>query len=152
MVPTELPRCRFCGVPLSSATSHGGLCANLRRHGVLSSDAAAAAYGAVDRGDFIPEGEPYLDAAAVLGTTGAQVSAPHVHAAALELIQERAAALEVELSDSRQLRVLDLGSGCCRAGAASWLWSTSRSLRNGLAATSPRTTRTCWKENEVAWS
>ncbi|CAE8717657.1 unnamed protein product, partial [Polarella glacialis] len=79
--------------------------------GFVVCDAAAAAYGAVDRGDFIPEGEPYLDAAAVLGTTGAQVSAPHVHAAALELIQERAAALEVELSDSRQLRVLDLGSG-----------------------------------------
>lgn len=33
------------------------------------------------------DADPYLDAAAVMGCTGAQVSAPHVHCAALELIQ-----------------------------------------------------------------
>eukprot|EP00913_Durusdinium_trenchii_P027084 g25417.t1 len=46
---------------------------------------AIAAYASVDRGDFIlGDSDPYLDAAAVMGF-GAQVSAPHVHCAALEL-------------------------------------------------------------------
>eukprot|EP00435_Cladocopium_sp_Y103_P069401 s51_g33.t1 len=53
-----------------------------------------------------PDAEPYQDAAAVMGF-GAQVSAPHVHCAALELIQEKASTM----SSVPHLRVLDLGSG-----------------------------------------
>ncbi|CAK0896959.1 unnamed protein product, partial [Prorocentrum cordatum] len=71
------PRCRFCGLALSSAGSHRELCANLRRHGVLKSQLAFDAYEQVDRADFVPAGiaDPYLDAAVVLGATGAQISA-----------------------------------------------------------------------------
>ncbi|CAE7233642.1 PCMT1 [Symbiodinium sp. CCMP2592] len=102
----EVPVCRFCGVRLSTADSHEELTELLFRHGVLRSAKAVEAYGAVDRADFVPEdGDAYLDAAAVLGRTGAQVSAPHVHAAALELVQDKIASVDEEL------RILDLGSG-----------------------------------------
>ncbi|CAE7420543.1 Pcmt1 [Symbiodinium natans] len=102
----EIPVCRFCGVPLSTADSHEELTQLLQRHGVLRSAAAAEAYAAVDRADFVPEGaDAYLDAAAVMGSTGAQVSAPHVHAAALELVEEKVSGIE------EPLRILDLGSG-----------------------------------------
>lgn len=59
----------------------------LQRHGLLRSSRAIQAYGLVDRSDFVAE-EPYMDAAAVMGY-GAQVSAPHVHAASLELLAEK---------------------------------------------------------------
>ncbi|CAK9064511.1 Protein-L-isoaspartate(D-aspartate) O-methyltransferase (PIMT) (L-isoaspartyl protein carboxyl methyltransferase) (Protein L-isoaspartyl/D-aspartyl methyltransferase) (Protein-beta-aspartate methyltransferase) [Durusdinium trenchii] len=102
---SEVARCRFCGVLLSSAESHEELCLRLKEHGLLHSPEAIAAYASVDRGDFIlGDSDPYLDAAAVMGF-GAQVSAPHVHCAALELIQEKVSAM------GEGLRVLDLGSG-----------------------------------------
>jgi len=99
-------RCRFCNLPLSSAESHEELCSNLRLHGILGHEAAAAAYEAVDRADFVPleYGDPYVDAAIVLGA-GAQISAPHVHTSALNLLAER-----LPTAPGR-CRVLDIGAG-----------------------------------------
>jgi len=104
------PHCRFCGLPLSSAESHEGLCANLRGHGLLSTDLAANAYCAVDRADFLPaeSGNPYLDAAIVLGA-GAQISAPHVHASALDLLAAHVIASDGRVAEG--LRALDVGAG-----------------------------------------
>lgn len=101
------PCCRFCGLTLSTADSHEGLCANLEKNGVLRSQAAKTAFRSVDRADFAPPGaesEAYLDAALVLGA-GAQISAPHVHASALELLADCAAVV------GPGLQALDVGSG-----------------------------------------
>lgn len=68
-----------------------------------------AAFRCVDRGDFAPadrEDVAYLDAALPLGA-GSQMSAPHVHASALELLAD---ALPPDGTD-RQLQALDLGAG-----------------------------------------
>merc|ERR1719440_92053 len=86
----ETPRCRFCGVKLSSAFTHDEMCASLRRHGLLRCQAAADAFSKVDRGDFVPLArlsDAYLDAAIPLGA-GSQMSAPHIHASALDLLAE----------------------------------------------------------------
>mmetsp|Transcript_52476 Transcript_52476/g.152752 ORF Transcript_52476/g.152752 Transcript_52476/m.152752 type:complete len:305 (-) Transcript_52476:27-941(-) len=105
------PCCRFCGAPLSSAASHEGLARSLRDNGLLRMEAAIAAYSAVDRGDFVPEDlaeEAYLDQALVLGG-GAQISAPHVHARALDLLAQRLS-VACDGHASGPL-VLDLGAG-----------------------------------------
>eukprot|EP00434_Breviolum_minutum_P013877 symbB.v1.2.012238.t1/scaffold837.1/size158912/8 len=115
-------RCRFCGVCLSSAASHQELCWKLQQHGLLRSPEAILAYQQVDRGDFVTgDADAYLDAAAVMGF-GAQVSAPHVHCAALELIQEKASLM------GDGLRVLDLGSG---SGCMATLLARLLEGRNG---------------------
>lgn len=99
-------KCRFCGLCLSSADSHDDLCANLRKNGLLSTDTAYGAFSRVDRGDFVPDVQwAYEDAAVPIGA-GAQISAPHVHASALDLLCERLPSIGAEV-----VRVLDIGSG-----------------------------------------
>lgn len=90
---------------MSTAASHEELCENLQRHGVLKAEPAVRAFQAVDRADFTPEdGEPYFDAAMVLGA-GSQLSAPHVHASALELLVERLP------EEGVRCHALDIGAG-----------------------------------------
>mmetsp|Transcript_58745 Transcript_58745/g.108406 ORF Transcript_58745/g.108406 Transcript_58745/m.108406 type:complete len:286 (+) Transcript_58745:80-937(+) len=106
--------CRFCGLCLSTATSHQELCENLRHNGLLSNDELLTAFLQVDRGRFVPEGAEdyaYVDAAVPLGA-GSQISAPHVHASALKMLWERMSELQQEQAGSgRRLHVLDIGAG-----------------------------------------
>merc|ERR1740129_386619 len=101
--PNSPPRCHFCLSPLSSAKSHKGLTANLERHGLLRTRELIEAWLSVDRADFVP-GYPYEDSAMPLGA-GSQASAPHVHAASLELVVEGLPPRE----DGRAPRILDIG-------------------------------------------
>jgi len=99
-------RCRFCGLRLSSADSHEELCANLRKNGLLPTDTAYGAFSCVDRGDFAPDVRwAYEDGALPIGA-GAQISAPHVHASALDLLCAHLPSISSEV-----VRVLDIGSG-----------------------------------------
>jgi protein-L-isoaspartate(D-aspartate) O-methyltransferase len=84
------------------------MCSNLERHGLLATDAAAHAFSRVDRLDFVPldrHDEAYLDAAVPLGA-GSQMSAPHIHARALDLIAEA-----LPNAPTQRLHALDLGAG-----------------------------------------
>ncbi|KAH8092019.1 PKHD-type hydroxylase At1g22950-like [Aureococcus anophagefferens] len=83
-------RCAFCGAPDASASSQGELALNLRRSGRLASPEALYAFSRVDRADFLDDDAvrarvAYLDEAVPLGGA-AQMSAPHIHAAALDLV------------------------------------------------------------------
>ena len=87
----EQDRCAFCGAPDASASSQGELALNLRRSGRLASPEALYAFSRVDRADFLDDDAvrarvAYLDEAVPLGRSGAQMSAPHIHAAALDLV------------------------------------------------------------------
>lgn len=77
----------------------------LQREGRLKSPALAHAMGAVDRAHFVPAGTPpdlaYTDAPLPLGF-GETISAPHMHAACLDI-------LEAHLRPGAH--VLDVGSG-----------------------------------------
>lgn len=86
-----------------SAPSNAALVDNLCRSGLIRDAAARDAFLAVDRADYAPA-RPYDDCPQLIGH-GATISAPHMHAAAVEhlLPRLRAAAADV--------RVLDVGSG-----------------------------------------
>ena len=114
----ELDACAFCGAPDSSAVSHGELTVNLRRHGLLTSGEAVYAFSCVDRSDFVDDGSvrrglAYADAALPFASTGAQISAPHVHAAALDLVVAHAPRART----ARARTALDVGSGTGIFGA-----------------------------------
>ncbi|KAL9932095.1 hypothetical protein V8E36_009156 [Tilletia maclaganii] len=86
--------------------SNAELIANLRKASIIESDAVAEAMGAVDRKNYIPSRPPaatsYADAPQYI-EYGATISAPHMHAYALESLApflKRPAA-----------SVLDVGSG-----------------------------------------
>ena len=74
----------------------------LRRYGIIRSSKVAEVMEAVDRGLFVPPGgSPYFDSPMPIGYN-ATISAPHMHAACLEL-------LEKNLQPG--MRALDVGSG-----------------------------------------
>lgn len=70
----------------SSGTSNAGLVENLWTNGLLRSPAAKRAFLAVDRAHYAPA-SPYEDAPQPLGH-GATISAPHMHAGAVEALLE----------------------------------------------------------------
>eukprot|EP00047_Mylnosiga_fluctuans_P017858 m.64934 g.64934 ORF g.64934 m.64934 type:complete len:262 (-) comp7295_c2_seq1:249-1034(-) len=72
----------------------------LQRHHIIKSEAVARAMKAVDRGDFAPR-DAYMDAPQPIGFS-VTISAPHMHAYALEIL------LPVLRPGAR---VLDVGSG-----------------------------------------
>lgn len=80
-----------------------GLVSHLRENGTISTSRVADAMEQVDRGLFVPpgKGDPYMDSPVPIGYN-ATISAPHMHAACLEL-----------LNDHLQpgMRALDIGSG-----------------------------------------
>lgn len=74
----------------------------LQRYGIIRSSKVAEVMQAVDRGLFVPSGgSPYFDSPMPIGYN-ATISAPHMHAACLEL-------LEKNLQPG--MRALDVGSG-----------------------------------------
>lgn len=74
----------------------------LQRYGVIRSTKVAEVMEAIDRGLFVPPGgSPYHDSPMPIGYN-ATISAPHMHAACLEL-------LEKNLQPG--MRALDVGSG-----------------------------------------
>lgn len=81
----------------SSSNSNAGLVANLKKASLFTDPRVEQAMLAVDRGDFTPS-HPYEDSPQGIGY-GATISAPHMHAAALEYLKnhlvEGAYALDV---------------------------------------------------------
>ena len=83
-----------------SASSNDDLISNLKKNGILTTPAVEAAMKAVDRG-FYTRYSPYQDSPQSIGY-GATISAPHMHAHALELLKDH-------LKEGS--RSLDVGSG-----------------------------------------
>uniref|UniRef100_K3WFY6 Protein-L-isoaspartate O-methyltransferase n=1 Tax=Globisporangium ultimum (strain ATCC 200006 / CBS 805.95 / DAOM BR144) TaxID=431595 RepID=K3WFY6_GLOUD len=89
-----------------SARSNDGLVDNLARAGIVQSQRVIAAMKAVDRGQYMTTTDPdvaYQDAPQVIGHQQT-ISAPHMHAFALELA-------DVAISNVEQPRILDVGAG-----------------------------------------
>lgn len=91
-----------------SALSNDGLVDNLARAGIVQSQRVARAMKATDRAQYVtPESaspaQAYQDAPQRLGYEQT-ISAPHMHAYALELA-------DVAIHDVEQPRVLDVGAG-----------------------------------------
>ncbi|XP_010545995.1 PREDICTED: protein-L-isoaspartate O-methyltransferase 1 [Tarenaya hassleriana] len=85
-----------------SINKNKGMVENLRRYGVITSEKVAEVMEAVDRGIFVPNGSPaYADSPMSIGYN-ATISAPHMHAMCLQL-------LEKNLQPG--MHVLDVGSG-----------------------------------------
>uniref|UniRef100_A0A1I7T3L1 Protein-L-isoaspartate O-methyltransferase n=2 Tax=Caenorhabditis tropicalis TaxID=1561998 RepID=A0A1I7T3L1_9PELO len=84
----------------SSGSTNQELVENLRRNRVFASQRAYDAMIAVDRADFSPR-DPYEDAPQRIGYN-ATISAPHMHAAALDYLQNHLVA---------GANALDVGSG-----------------------------------------
>jgi protein-L-isoaspartate(D-aspartate) O-methyltransferase len=83
-----------------SAHSNAGLVENLHNAGIITVDRVKRAMMAIDRGKYVRD-EPYQDAPQTIGY-GATISAPHMHAYALQ-------SLEQFLQPG--MRALDVGSG-----------------------------------------
>lgn len=79
-----------------------GLVEQLKHYGMIKSDKVAEVMQIVDRGLFVPEGSPaYVDSPMPIGYN-ATISAPHMHATCLELLEEHL---------QPGMRALDVGSG-----------------------------------------
>ncbi|KAF4663835.1 hypothetical protein FOL47_005544 [Perkinsus chesapeaki] len=87
----------------SSSTSNNGLIENLQRNGVITSSAVFQAMKSVDRGNYVNDkSRAYEDSPQYIGHS-ATISAPHMHAHALELLEP------FIVGGGR--RILDVGSG-----------------------------------------
>lgn len=84
----------------SSGRTHAELINNLFAHGVIKTEAVKKALLGVDRRFFAPH-NPYDDSPQRIGS-GATISAPHMHAYALEVLHEKL---------KPGARVLDVGHG-----------------------------------------
>ncbi|ELU16573.1 hypothetical protein CAPTEDRAFT_159419 [Capitella teleta] len=84
----------------SSGSSNVNLIENLQSNGIIKNERVAEAMKAVDRGHFSPH-NPYMDSPQGIGYS-VTISAPHMHAHALELLSDH-------LTDGK--RALDVGSG-----------------------------------------
>ncbi|KAJ1914212.1 hypothetical protein H4219_004895 [Mycoemilia scoparia] len=67
-------------------STNSELVGNLQRYSIIESHRVAAAMEKVDRGDFVSE-NPYQDSPQYIGY-GATISAPHMHAYALEHLKD----------------------------------------------------------------
>lgn len=75
---------------------------HLQQYGVLKSSRVAEVMDSVDRGLFVPSGSPaYVDSPMQIGYN-ATISAPHMHAMCLELLEEHL---------QPGMHALDVGSG-----------------------------------------
>lgn len=84
------------------STTNNGLVDNLMSHGILKTPQIANAMKSVDRHHFVADPHvAYLDAPSPIGY-GATISAPHMHAYALELLKDNL---------KPGYKVLDVGSG-----------------------------------------
>ena len=74
----------------------------LQRYGVISSQKVAEVMETVDRALFVPDGNPpYFDSPMSIGYN-ATISAPHMHATCLQLLEEKL---------QPGMHALDIGSG-----------------------------------------
>jgi len=87
---------------MSSGSSNDELIENLKGNGIIKSNKVARVMKTVDRGDFTQKsGHAYQDSPQLIGY-GVTISAPHMHAYALELLEE-------QLKEGN--KALDVGSG-----------------------------------------
>ncbi|XP_043707205.1 protein-L-isoaspartate O-methyltransferase 1-like [Telopea speciosissima] len=111
--PSSTPNPRFCTgnfllLPMEQLWTRGGtdknkgLVEHLQQNGVIRSNKVAEVIETIDRGLFVPDGIPaYVDTPMQIGYN-ATISAPHMHAMCLEL-------LENNLQPG--MHALDVGSG-----------------------------------------
>lgn len=86
----------------SGTSKNKAMVEQLRRYGVISSEKVAEVMEAVDRALFVPDGNPpYYDSPMAIGYN-ATISAPHMHATCLQLLEENL---------QPGMRALDVGSG-----------------------------------------
>ncbi|OIV98187.1 hypothetical protein TanjilG_11584 [Lupinus angustifolius] len=86
----------------SSMSKNKEMVESLRRFGVISSNKVAEVMETVDRAFFVPNGaEPYVDSPMAIGYN-ATISAPHMHATCLQLLEENL---------QPGMHALDVGSG-----------------------------------------
>ncbi|KAL3342779.1 hypothetical protein AABB24_026694 [Solanum stoloniferum] len=86
----------------SAVNRNKGMTEQLRRYGVIKSQKVTEIMETVDRGLFVPEGTPaYVDSPMSIGYN-ATISAPHMHAMCLELLEDRL---------QPGMHALDVGSG-----------------------------------------
>ncbi|XP_055828463.1 protein-L-isoaspartate O-methyltransferase 1-like [Solanum dulcamara] len=86
----------------TSVNRNKGMIEQLRRYGVIKSQTVTEIMETVDRGLFVPEGTPaYVDSPMSIGYN-ATISAPHMHAMCLELLEDRL---------QPGMHALDVGSG-----------------------------------------
>lgn len=79
-----------------------GLVAQLQQYGIVRSKKVVEVMETIDRGLFVPDGTPaYVDSPMQIGYN-ATISAPHMHATCLELLEENL---------QPGMRALDVGSG-----------------------------------------
>lgn len=91
---------RFC--TRGSIDQNKALVEQLQNYGVFKSKKVAEVMETIDRGLFVPDGNPpYLDSPMPVGYN-ATISAPHMHATCLELLEEHL---------QPGMRALDVGSG-----------------------------------------
>lgn len=88
-----------------SGDSNSELVENLTRNGLITDSRVKAAFLRVDRANYAPS-SPYEDSPQVIGH-GATISAPHMHASALEHV----VSYVVPKTDASAPRILDIGSG-----------------------------------------
>ncbi|UKZ75670.1 hypothetical protein TrVFT333_003360 [Trichoderma virens FT-333] len=88
-----------------SGSSNAGLVANMWTHGLITEPLVKEAFLKVDRRHYAP-GMPYQDSPQPIGYE-ATISAPHMHASAIENVLSRLLPSET----SPAPRVLDIGSG-----------------------------------------
>ncbi|WVZ20178.1 hypothetical protein V8G54_007500 [Vigna mungo] len=91
---------RFC--PVSGTSKIKAMVERLQRCGVITSSKVAEVMEKVDRALFVPDGaEPYDDSPMAIGYN-ATISAPHMHAMCLQLLEDKL---------QPGMRALDVGSG-----------------------------------------
>jgi 2-polyprenyl-3-methyl-5-hydroxy-6-metoxy-1,4-benzoquinol methylase len=99
----------------SSGRTHLELISNLYNNGVIKSEIVKKAMEKVDRRFFAPH-DPYDDSPQPIGY-GATISAPHMHAFALEIMKDKLV---------EGAKVLDVGSGTGYLTPALLKWSASQ--------------------------
>ncbi|XP_063705611.1 protein-L-isoaspartate(D-aspartate) O-methyltransferase [Culicoides brevitarsis] len=85
----------------STGANNRDLCNQLREYGVIKSDVVYNALANTDRGFYTQTAYPYVDSPQRIGYS-ATISAPHMHAYALELLKDHL---------KTGCRVLDVGAG-----------------------------------------
>uniref|UniRef100_A0A7N0RAM2 Protein-L-isoaspartate O-methyltransferase n=1 Tax=Kalanchoe fedtschenkoi TaxID=63787 RepID=A0A7N0RAM2_KALFE len=86
----------------SGITENKKMVEHLQHFGVISSVKVAEVMGTIDRGLFVPDGSPPYDDSPMLIGYNATISAPHMHAMCLELLEKKL---------QPGMRALDIGSG-----------------------------------------
>ncbi|XP_015964586.1 protein-L-isoaspartate O-methyltransferase 1 isoform X1 [Arachis duranensis] len=86
----------------NAVNQNKGMVENLQRYGIIQSRKVAEVMETIDRGLFVPNGTPpYVDSPIPIGYN-ATISAPHMHATCLQLLEENL---------QPGMHALDVGSG-----------------------------------------